>query len=281
MNDSFERIAVGGLDLSVFSEEPEAVFNWQEELIEITRPVLSSLRELTDKPRKIEQLRSQINRQEDQLEVIDKALDSITAFQGHALPAPIDEKLNALATDWHQRRNDIEQELENARFQLASLQGNNVSSLEAVQIAFNDFLRGRGLTLGLAMLALITVWLFMRTLLWVHEKAGNRRNQKQRIKKARLIRYSYRLLTGVFAVFAVLIVFYLRSDLLLLVLAILALVVLGLGLRQTLPRYLTEIRLLLDVGPVRTGERVIYNGVPLQVKSINVYSVLRNPDWKA
>lgn len=78
-----------------------------------------------------------------------------------------------------------------------------------------------------------------------------------------------------------LIVFYLRSDLLLLVLAILALVVLGLGLRQTLPRYLTEIRLLLDVGPVRTGERVIYNGVPLQVKSINVYSVLRNPDWKA
>ncbi|MEE4378098.1 MAG: hypothetical protein V2J55_11395 [Candidatus Competibacteraceae bacterium] len=277
LNSSFERIAIGGIDLSIFSDEPEAAFNWQEELIEITRPILSGLKELTDKPRKIEELRSQINRQEDQLEIIDKALDSITVFQGHTLPAPVEEKLKGLAADWQQRRSDIEQELENARFQLASLQGNDVSPLEAVQMALDEFLRGRGLTLGLAALAFIAVWVFMRTLLWVHEKAGNRRNQKQRIKKARLIRYSYRLLTGVFAVFAVLIVFYLRSDLLLLVLAILALVVLGLGLRQTLPRYITEIRLLLDVGPVRTGERVIYNGIPLQVKSINVYSVLRNP----
>jgi len=276
LNNAFERIAIGGLDLSIFSDEPESTFDWQEELIEITRPILSGLKELTDKPRKIEELRSQINLQEDQLEIIDKALDSLAAFQGHTPPASVEEKLKALTDDWQQRRSDIEQELENARFQLASLQGNDVSSLEAVQIAFDEFLRGRGLTLGLAVLAFIAVWVFMRILLWIHESISHR-NQKQRIKKARLIRYSYRLLTGLLAVAAVLTVFYIRSDLLLLVLAILALVVLGLGLRQTLPSYISEIRLLLDVGPVRTGERVIYNGIPLQVKSINVYSVLRNP----
>ncbi|MEZ5582728.1 MAG: hypothetical protein R3F37_08160 [Candidatus Competibacteraceae bacterium] len=277
LNTSFERIAVGGIDLSIFSEQPEEKFNWQEELIEITRPILNSLRELTDKPRKVEELRSQINRQEDQLEVIDKALNSIASLQKQSLPPRIDEKLKQLAANWQQRRNDTEQALEIAGYQLASLQGDDVSSLEAVQLALKDFLRGRGLTLGLALIVAIAVWLLMRVLLWVHEK-GSKKNQKQHIKKTRLLRYSYRLITGVFAIFAVLTVFYLRSDLLLLALAILALVVVGLGLRQTLPRYIAEIRLLLDVGPVRSGERVIYNGIPLQVKSINVYSVLRNPD---
>jgi hypothetical protein len=39
-----------------------------------------------------------------------------------------------------------------------------------------------------------------------------------------------------------------------------------------------EIRLLLNLGPVRQGERVMYNGLPLEVRTINMYSILRNPD---
>ncbi|MGI9336060.1 MAG: hypothetical protein ACR2RL_23175, partial [Gammaproteobacteria bacterium] len=31
------------------------------------------------------------------------------------------------------------------------------------------------------------------------------------------------------------------------------------------------------IGPVREGERIIYEGLPYEVKAINVYSVLRNP----
>jgi hypothetical protein len=48
-------------------------------------------------------------------------------------------------------------------------------------------------------------------------------------------------------------------------------------LRQTLPRYTAELRLLLGVGPVREGERLVLNGIPLLVESLSVYSVFRNP----
>jgi len=90
--------------------------------------------------------------------------------------------------------------------------------------------------------------------------------------------YGFRVFTVFVILLAVMSVFYVRGDLLLLALGIMGLAMLVLGLRQTLPRHIIETRLLLDLGPVRTNERVIYNGLPMQVKSINVYSVLRNPE---
>jgi len=43
---------------------------------------------------------------------------------------------------------------------------------------------------------------------------------------------------------------------------------------------LAEIRLLLNLGSVRLDERVIYQGIPLQVSSIGMYSFLDNPELK-
>ena len=36
-------------------------------------------------------------------------------------------------------------------------------------------------------------------------------------------------------------------------------------------------QLLLNLGPVRQGERVLYNGIPYQVRSLSVYPLLENP----
>ncbi|MCB1820146.1 MAG: hypothetical protein KDI73_01010, partial [Candidatus Competibacteraceae bacterium] len=60
---------------------------------------------------------------------------------------------------------------------------------------------------------------------------------------------------------------------------LLVLMVIGLlwGLRQSLPRYMREIRTLLDMGSVREGERVIYNGAPWKITGLNLYSTLQNP----
>ena len=51
----------------------------------------------------------------------------------------------------------------------------------------------------------------------------------------------------------------------------------ALSLRQTLPRYAAELRLLLGIGPVREDERLVYDGVPFKVISLSVFSILRNP----
>jgi len=92
-----------------------------------------------------------------------------------------------------------------------------------------------------------------------------------------LVLYSYRLVTAALIVLAILMVLYVRGDVLLLTLAVIALAGAALSLRQTLPRYTAELRLLFGVGPVREEERLLLDGIPFTVESLGVYSVLRNP----
>ena len=278
LNASFEQVAVGGINLDVFSNQPTREFNWQNELIEITRPLFASLNELTEKPRAIEKLKSQLERYEDQLLVVDKAMSSITAFGEQSLPDTVREKLESVATAWQQRKADTENAIDVTRYQLASLHGEHISTLEAVKSALQEFFTGRGLTLGMALATALVVWILMRLLLQLFLRWIDRRPEIGNITRNRLALYGYRALTGLLIILSVITVFYLRGDLLLLALSILGLVMLLLTLRQTLPRYIAETRLLLDVGTVRTGERVIYKGIPMKVRAINVNTMLNNPE---
>ena len=278
LNASFEQVALGGLDLDLFLTQPKKEFDWKQELVEVTKPLFSSLNELTEKPRKIEELRTEIERYEDQLEVTNRALSAISVFDDQGLPDEVDQKLKKIATNWEQRRADTQNALELAEYQLASLRGEHVSTLNAVKITLHEFFVGRGTTLGIALGAAMVIWLVMRMILRLFQARIGHRLQVKKITRNRIGLYGYRLLTAVLITIAVMTVFYVRGDLLLLALSILALAMLALGLRQTLPRYIAETKLLLDIGPVRTGERIIWNEVPMKVKSINVNSTLENPD---
>jgi len=138
-------------------------------------------------------------------------------------------------------------------------------------------LRGRGLTLFLAILISLAIWLILKGLITAYWRWLYQTRHDVGITRAPLVYYSYRLATAVIIIFAVLMVFYARGDVLLLTLAVIALAGAALTLRQTLPRYAAELRLLLGIGPVREEERLVLDGVPYFVESLSVYSVLRNP----
>lgn len=60
-------------------------------------------------------------------------------------------------------------------------------------------------------------------------------------------------------------------------LSILLLIAMVWTLRQTLPRYLHQIQILLNIGAVREGERLNLDGLPWRVQQINVFCTLVNP----
>jgi hypothetical protein len=93
-----------------------------------------------------------------------------------------------------------------------------------------------------------------------------------------VVAYGYYLLTSIVIVAAILVVLYVREDLLLLALAFLILAGAVLSFRHFLPRYIKEARLLLNLGSVREDERVVYHGLPWQIESLNLHTVLRNPE---
>jgi hypothetical protein len=94
----------------------------------------------------------------------------------------------------------------------------------------------------------------------------------------RIMDLLYRVVSVMAALVAVILVFYLFEDWVLLSLSIVFLMGLAWAVKNTVPRFVNQSRLILNIGPVREGERVVYQGVPWLVKKINFFSVLENPD---
>jgi small-conductance mechanosensitive channel len=277
LQESFEQIATGGIYLTSMGEVQDQGISWRDEVEQISRPLLSSLKELTAKPRHIDSLRRELQRQEDQLKIIDNALDSLRLFSAQSLPPGTAAPLKQLLSDWEQRRVDLQHEVEITRFKLNSLITQTVPVRTMIWEAIDEFARGRGLTLLLVALSSLTIWLLFKTLLALYWRWLYRMRGDIGVRHAPLVIYSYRLVTAVAIVLAILLVLYSRGDILLLTLGLIALAGVALGLRQTLPRYAADLRLLLGMGPVREQERLMLDGIPFSVESLGVYSVLRNP----
>ena len=275
---SFESIAVSGASLRSLQDEPQQELSWHDELMQIARPLLNSLKEATEKPRRIEELRRETELYQRQFEVSRKATESLAQFNREELPPPVAEGLAEITTAWQERSRDIERSLELAKGDLQSLEAEKIDLLATFAEIGHEFVLGRGLTLLFALLTGIGVWLAMRALRQLVRASRPGKQDSEQAARIRLLFYGYHLLTIVLVLLAVLSVFYVRGDLLLLSLAIIALIMLALGTWRYLPRYVQEGRLLLNVGAARQGERVIYRGLPFRITSLNLYSELRNPE---
>jgi len=274
---SFEHLALGGINQSILNEQPEQQINWQEELEQISRPLLSTLKELTAKPRQVDSLNRDIERLQNQIKVIDKALESINSFNNQELPPIAANPIKQLLLDWQQRKEDTQRKLEISQLKLDSLLTESETWQTSTGELITAFFQGRGLTLLVAIIISLFIWLISKGLIHLYWRWLYQTKNDAGISYAPLLYYSYRLTTAIIIVFAILTVFYIRGDVLLLTLALIALAGGALTLRQTLPRYTAEIRLLLGVGPVREDERVILDGVPFKVDSLSIFTILRNP----
>jgi small-conductance mechanosensitive channel len=275
---SFENIAVSGASLRSLDDQPQQQLSWHDELMQVARPLLNSLKEATEKPRRIEELRREIDLYQRQLEVTRKATASIASFDRDKAPPEVAEGLAEIESAWIERGNDIQRSLDIASSELRNLEAEKIDLLETLTDIAHEFFLGRGLTLLIALLTGIGVWFVLSTLRRLVNSKRQERQDTEQAARMRLLSYAYQLMTMLLAALAVLSVFYVRGDLLLLSLAIIALVMLVLGIWRYLPRYVEEGRLLLNVGAAREGERVVYRGLPMRITSLNLYSELRNPE---
>lgn len=279
LNQTFEQIAIGGIDLAVFGAKEEK-FDWREELVSIVKPLIENVKGLTEKPRKIESLKRVIESNLEAKIAAQEALQSIEQLLGKAEQEGIRQKLSETQLDWTERLQDIETKTQLADYQLASLEGKNVPLLQIIKSGLVDFAGGRGLTLAIAIGAAIIIWFLMAGCLRLYRSWSANSNDKEDKVRYRLAAYGYRFLTGFLIAVAVVMVVYFRQDMLLM--AILAIVLVGaaFALKNLLPKYVTEGRLLLNIGPVRENEMIMHDGIPWEVGSINMYSHFTNPELK-
>lgn len=276
MRQSFEDLALGGVDLSVFDpQRQDEPFNWQQELQQILKPVFQELKELTEKPRQIERLKIRLSTLDNQQRIAQKALGNVERLDDDSLDKATRQRLQNVRQSWVQRANDIQREREISQLQLNVLLAEGETIPQQIGHAVNEFFTGRGLHLALSVAAFFVTWFLMKGLYVLYNRLSWKRGTTTTGR--RMVEYGYQALTIVISILAALLVLYLAGDTLLLVLALILLLFMALGLRNYLPRFVEEAKLLLNLGAVRERERVVYDGLPWMVRSLGVYSRLFNP----
>ncbi len=278
LRETIEHIAIGGIDTTLFAPAVKnKERNWRTDVALIAQPVIDSLKEVTEKPRRIKSLNELINTKSLELETAETALQNIAAAGLSNSSGELNTTISNLNNKWHKRKTDAENHIDIAKIQLESLAGNERLST-TIYKALIKFSKGRGLTLGLAILAAVLVWWAVSFLMNAYRRVLLNKREANSRTRYRLAKYSVQALRVALILIAVFIVFYERHDVLLLGLLILFLVGFALSAKHLLPRYVKEARLLLNLGSVREGERVVINNLPWRVESINMYSVFRNPE---
>lgn len=276
LREQFTEIATGVEPQAFTKPKEERRFDWQQRLLELVEPVLNELGRLTARPREIDGLRTQLGRYREQRHLIDQALENI-----QALAAPPDDPtllpyVTKLRRDWEQRSKDLTTQERIANQQLEQRLGEQMSVAESVQNLFQLFFRSRGRNVLLAAGAFAGFWLAWHWLFRVIQRWSPLHRQGATFA-ARLFDVLYMGFTVLGAILVALGVLYLLGDWVLLTLAFLFLLGLAWTSRTMVPKYWGEAMLMLNLGPLREGERVIYHGLPWRVQSLNFYTRLVNP----
>ncbi|SMC46048.1 hypothetical protein SAMN02746065_102188 [Desulfocicer vacuolatum DSM 3385] len=273
----FERIATG-IDIDLFSDKKEEIFNWQDELISLVEPGIKELKRFTLKARQKAKLKEDIQHYQRLLPVAREAFENVNSQMEKTTDKGVKRQLKMLLPEWQGVVEQLDNRLKVAHLQLDTMEQEEKSLMELSRTSMRDFFRTRGLYLLMAVGACVMVLLLLRFIYGLTIRTVPGFKSGYRPFYARLMDLLFKVMAIVFSLVALILVFYLAEDWVLLSLTIIILLGLGWGIKSTLPGMWQQSRLMLNIGAVREGERLVMDGVPWMVKRINMFSQLENPD---
>jgi hypothetical protein len=266
-----------GIDVSKLTEQAAKSFSIQEEIQNIFAPLMRELREATAQPREIENLTLEIQRLEKKRAISEEALRNIDVALGENISEELKTRLTALRKSWVKKQNDALSQVKNLNIQLGERKKNAPSVFTAITESLSHFWRNRGFSLLLAVIASFASFSLLRRLYRYICRYSPLHKKGETCIAARLTDVIANGSVILMSLLSALLVFYVRNDWLLLTAAFIFLIGMAWVSRTALPPYFEQIRLILNLGNVRIGERIIHNGLPWKVKSLNFFSKLENP----
>ena len=271
----FERFAVD-VDIRPFTEERDMKFDWQQEIGRLLRPIIVEVEFATRQSRVIGELRSQISTVIKERELAEDALANIEKLTSLPVSPELTKRLNKLHMVWNRRYQGAQNQLNALDFMLERELAQQESPLDAGVSYTRNFLKIRGINLLLGIIAFCAVFFGIRFLAFVCRglfwHRGNRQGMGSRF--VTLIVQIFSILGGMLAT---LMVFSFTADWFLFTVALIFLIGIGWASFSTLPQYIETLRLMMNIGAVREGERIELDGVPWLVERIGLRARLINP----
>jgi len=266
-----------GVDPREIGRVVDSEFDLRTELEEILRPLVESLLSMTEDARRLDQIRSEIELYTARKGVAERALENLGRYGEAGLTPEMAASIEALREDFERRRADANNRLRALQFQLSEIERQRKPFLQASREAIGDFFRNRGRNLILSISAFVLVFLGVNLL---HKRVNHvvrRLADRGANLPFRLIDVAFYIGSVLAALLAAILVLYLSGDWVLLALVILILVATLLAARAGLPLFIEQLRFMLNLGEVRDGERIVFEGVPYRVESLGFQTILLNP----
>jgi hypothetical protein len=273
---SFEIILTGGTEFEIDETIAKKSFDWEQDLIEILQPFLRELHKLTENKRRFDDLHFKITFHQNQIQKINDALKHISQIEKEGLQNETLLEFERINQKWLTQLNESKH-----LFEVAKLQRDEMLHIKAEQQTslfdyIQDLSESRWVTLLLALSAFIGVYLLMLMILKLFTWMANRKNKKRNYFQ-RVISVLYYILIFILALTAFFYVLEVRDEPVMTGITIVLLICLIWVLKNSLPAYIEELRLLLNTGSAREGECIIYNGVTMQIQNLQYYTNLSNP----
>lgn len=254
-------------------------FDLGTEVGRIFQPLVISLKRATEPSRRMEELRQLSSRTQRRQEVAQATLDHIGQFRQDEVtyPAEIEERLTAYEEAWKTRfqesvdlGNALQQQLDAAQ----RAQGNTFTQFTD---DFGSFIINRGANLLMALGSAIAFFVLCQLL-----RVGLinfYRTKRTGVLSApiRIIGMVISFIGIIGALMIAITIFNIRHDWLMLAMSLLLALAISWSFVKALPTLLEEMRVLLNLGSVREGERTIVNGLPYRIERLSIYSKLVNP----
>jgi small-conductance mechanosensitive channel len=248
--------------------------NWLGKVQAMTKPIINILHRLSEKPRKIDTLQEEI-------EILERKISkSSTANKSLKAMSEIPENLATQNANQLQKYRDrfeelkikynpqiLKLELDAARGNLQKLEGNKKTLLDLTSELIEEFFSVRGKNILFALGAFLGVW-------WALNKLGKLLINRSQFGKA--FKTAYGFLTITACIGSSVLVLFLRNDWLLLSVVSLILLAVFWTSRQIIPQFFNELKMIMNLGPVKEGERIIWEGLPWLVKEVGMQTTIEN-----
>lgn len=254
-------------------------FVLQDELEQLIKPFVWILKSATENARQIEHLKRTLLAAKQREKTATDAIAHIQPMiEQAAADQAVAERLGSILQNWQGRQIAAQDLATTAQQQLQARLSERVDARETANRAFSSFFSDRGRNLAYGILAFAIVILVMRLLRrFILRMIGDRRNRSFPVRLGSLI---YDIATAAAAFGTAIAIFNYYNDWLLTGFMLILFIAIGWFVLKSLPALFEQITLLLNLGAVQEGERVVFNGIPWRVKKLDLYSTLENPSLR-
>lgn len=244
-----------------------------QELQQIIEPLLDAIHRVSEKPRRIEHFKSRIATLSEQLILMNKAMTNLElALQKKKYPA-LEEKLTAAKESLTHDRDEVQVRLSSLERQLNRDLGDHRTVVQVVTESVQSFFAAKGKNLFIATLVFICVFW---GLLFFKRSLFSSRMSARMGPIAKPLQMIYGVIAALLSTLAVIVTLHFLHDWFLVTTLVLLLLAFAWSSKAVITHFIAETKLALNLGPVKQGERVVWQGIPWLVKSLGFRSVLVN-----